>query len=176
MDQERMRLFVTRLVFNAATNQKVRVMKYVTLMLALLLAAIVSTATYSNTVSGSQTAAPEVDGIALNLTASGDLPGMNAVKLQRDGQNVVGGTWKLTVLPANANASSSERGELIGTITGGTLTLNAEGTLASASSVQVVLQGGTGEFSGVTTGSATLTVSANAENPSQLSGTLVLNF
>lgn len=151
-------------------------MKYVMLTLALLLAMFVSNATYNNTLNGSQTAAPEVDGIALNLTASGDLPGMSTVKLQRDGQNVVGGTWKLTVLPANANAASTERGELVGAITGGTLTLNAEGTLASASSVQVVLQGGTGEFSGVTSGNATLTVSATAENPSQLSGTLVLNF
>ena len=152
-------------------------MKHVSLMLmSLVLAMLASTATYNNTVSGSQTAAPEVDGIALNLTATGDLPGMSAVKLQRDGQNVVGGTWKLTVLPANADASSTERGELIGTITGGTLTLNAEGTVASASSVQVVLQGGTGEFSGVTSGNGTLTISANAENASQLSGTLVLNF
>lgn len=152
-------------------------MKYLTLTIAsLALAVVLSAATYNNTVSGSQTAAPEVDGIALNLTSAGDLPGMNQVKLQRDGQNVVGGTWRLTVLPANANATSSERGELIGTITGGTLTLNAEGTLASASSIQFVLVGGTGEFSSVTTGNGTLTISANAENPSQLSGTLVLNF
>ena len=136
----------------------------------------VSAATYNDTVSGSQTAAPESDGIALNLTASGDLPGMSVMKLQRDGQNVTGGTWRLTVLPQNADASSSERGELTGTITGGSLTLNSEGTLASATSVQVTLQSGTGEFSSVTTGNATMTISANAENPSQLSGTLVLNF
>jgi len=152
-------------------------MKHVMLILAsLALAIFASAATYNNTVSGSQTAAPDVDGIALNLTAAGDLPGMNHVKLQRDGQNVVGGTWRLTVLPGNANASSTERGELVGTITGGTLTLNAEGTLATASSVQVVLQGGTGEFDNVTTGNGTLTIAANAENPSQLSGTLILNF
>jgi hypothetical protein len=152
-------------------------MKHLMLMLAsLALAAFLSPATYNNTVSGSQTAAPEVDGIALNLTAAGDLPGMNRVQLQRDGQNVVGGTWRLTVLPANANASSSERGELAGTITGGSITLNAEGTLASASSIQVVLQGGTGEFSNITSGHGTLTITANPENASQLSGTLVLNF
>ena len=152
-------------------------MKQLFLMLAtIVLAAMVSTATYNDTLSGSQTAAPEADGMALNLTASGDLPGMSNVKLQRDGLNVVGGTWRLTVLPPNANASSTERGELIGTITGGTLTLSAEGTLASAASVQVVLHGGTGEFSNVTTGQATMSISANAENPSQLSGTLVLNF
>jgi hypothetical protein len=152
-------------------------MKQVMLMLAsLALAVFVSAATYNNGLSGSQTAAPDVDAVALNLTASGDLPGVNTVKLQRDGLNVVGGTWRLTVLPQDANASSNSRGELAGTITGGSLTLNAQGTLASASSVQVALYSGTGEFSEVTTGHATMTISANAENPSQLNGTLVLNF
>ncbi len=100
-------------------------MKQVSLMLvSLVLAAVVSTATYNNTLSGSQTAAPEAEGIALNLTASGDLPGMSKVTLQRDGQNVTGGTLRMTVLPQNADASSNERGDLIGTITSGTLTLD----------------------------------------------------
>jgi len=80
------------------------------------------------------------------------------------------------VLPQNADASSSERGELVGTISGGTVTLSEQGTLASASGVHVTIQSGTGEFASVTSGSATLSVSGNAENPSQLSGTLVLNF
>ena len=142
----------------------------------LVIAAVLSTATYNDSLSGSQTAAPEASGIALNLTASGDLPGMNKLTLQRDGQNVTGGSWRMTVLPQNADASSSERGELVGTISGGTLTLTAEGTLASASGVQVTIQSGTGEFASVTSGTATLSVTANAENPSQLSGGLVLNF
>jgi outer membrane lipoprotein SlyB len=142
----------------------------------LAIAAVLSTATYNDSLSGSQTAAPEASGIALNLTATGDLPGMNKLTLQRDGQNVTGGSWRMTVLPQNADASSSERGELVGTVSGGTLTLTAEGTLASASGVQVTIQSGTGEFASVTSGTATLSVSANSENPSQLSGTLVLNF
>lgn len=152
-------------------------MKQLSLMLmSLVLAAIVSPATYNNTLSGSQTAAAETEGIALNLTASGDLPGMNKMTLQRDGQNVTGGSWRMTVLPQNADASSNDRGELAGTITGGTLTLTAEGTLASASSVQVTIQSGTGEYAAVTSGTGTINISANAENPTQLNGTLVLNF
>lgn len=152
-------------------------MKQVFLTLAsLALATVLSTATYNNTLSGSQTAAAESGKIALNLTASGDLPGMTKVIMDRDGQNVVGGIFRLTVLPQNANAASSERGELAGTITGGTLTLNAEGTLASASSVTIVFQGGTGEFSNVTTGHATMTISADAENTSQLNGTIEISF
>lgn len=142
----------------------------------LVMAALLSAATYNDSLSGSQTAAPQAAGIALNLTASGDLPGMNKVTLQRDGTNVTGGAWRMTVLPQNADASSSERGELAGIISGGALTLTTEGTLASASGVQVTIQSGTGEFAAVTSGTGTLSVSANSENPSQLSGTLVLNF
>lgn len=151
-------------------------MKTLILALASLAFAIaVSTATYNSALNGSQTAA-ESGKIVLNLNASGDLPGMIKLQVERDGQNVVGGTWRMTVLPQNANASSSERGQLVGTITGGTLTLNSEDTVASVSSVTVVFQGGTGEFDNVTTGNATMNVAANAENPSQLSGTIVLNF
>jgi hypothetical protein len=150
-------------------------MKQLLLMLAPLVL-VISTATYNDTVSGSQTAAPEAQGVALNLTASGDLPGMIKVTLQRDGQNVTGGSLRMTVLPQNADATSTERGDLVGTISGGTLTLTAEGTVASASSVQISIQSGTGEFAAVTSGSGTLNITANTENPSQLNGTLVLNF
>jgi len=149
-------------------------MKHVALIL--VLASLISAATYNNTLSGSQTAAPEAEGIALNLTAAGDLPGMTKVNLHRNGENVTSGSLRLTVLPQNANASSSERGQLVGTISGGTVTLNSEGTLASASGVQVTIQSGTGEFASVTSGTATLNITASSENPTQLSGTLVLNF
>ena len=152
-------------------------MKQVALMLVpVVLASVISMATYNNTLNGSQTAAPEAEGIALNLTAGGDLPGMSKVNLHRNGENVTGGNLRLIVLPQNADATSNERGHLIGTISGGTLTLNAEGTLASASGVQVTIQSGTGEFESVTSGTATLNITASGENPSQLSGTLVLNF
>ena len=152
-------------------------MKYIALMpMIVALAVVISMATYNDTLSGSQTAAPEAEGIALNLTAVGDLPGMTRVNLHRNGENVTGGTLRLTVLPQNANATSSERGQLVGTISGGTVTLNSEGTLASASGVQVTIQSGTGEFATVTSGTATLNITASTENPSQLSGALVLNF
>ena len=152
-------------------------MKHVALMLLpVVIASVISAATYNNTLNGSQTAAPEAEGIALNLTAAGDLPGMSKVNLHRNGENVTNGSLRLTVLPQNADASSSERGQLVGTISGGTVTVSAEGTLASASGVQVTIHSGTGEFASVTSGTATLNITANSENPSQLSGTLVLNF
>ena len=142
----------------------------------LALAWVISAATYNNSVNGSQTAAPEAEGIALNLNATGDLPGMSKVNLHRTGENVTGGNLHLTVLPQNADASSSERGQLVGTISGGTVTVTAEGTLASASGVQITIQSGTGEFASISSGTATLNITADSENPSQLSGTLVLNF
>lgn len=152
-------------------------MKQVLMMWApLVLLAVLSMATYNDALSGSQTAAPEADNIALNLTATGDLPGMSTVTLQRNGLNVTGGSWSMTVLPQNADSSSDKRGELVGTISGGTLTLNAEGLLASASGVQLTIQSGIGEFAAVTSGTGTITITANVENPSQLTGTLVLNF
>nr|ART36907.1 D59 [uncultured bacterium] len=151
-------------------------MKQLSLMLvSLALAVVLPAATYNNTLNGSQTAS-EAESITLNLTASGDLPGMNKITLQRDGQNVTGGSWRLAVLPQNADAASNARGELVGTISGGTLTLTAEGALVSASSVQVAIQSGTGEYAAVTSGTATLNISADAENASQLNGSLVLNF
>lgn len=147
------------------------------LLMAVIFALLVSIVTYNDSLQGSQTAGPEAEGIALNLTASGDLPGMSKLKLQRDGQNVTGGSFRLTVLPQNADASSSERGELVGTISsGGTLTLTTEGTLSAATGVQITIQSGTGEFASVTSGSGTISITANSENPSQLGGTLVLNF
>jgi len=157
-------------------------MKYLSFMFApALLAAVISlgaassVATYNDTVNGSQTAAPEAEGIALNLTAAGDLPGMTRLTLVRTNSNVTAGSFTMTVLPQNADAKSSERGTLTGTVSGGAVSLNTDGTLASASSVQVTIHSGTGEYSGVS-GAATINVSSNAENPSQLSGTLVLNF
>ena len=146
------------------------------LLMTVILALLVSIATYNDSLQGAQTAAPEAEGIALNLTASGDLPGMSKVKLQRDGQNVTGGSFRMTVLPQNPDASSSQRGELVGTISGGTITLTSEGTLSAASAVQITIQSGTGEFASVTSGSGTISITANSENHSQLSGSLVLNF
>lgn len=178
MDQAQTPPSVTHSISNRTFEEVLEVKVFSLLLLALVVAlgAANPAATYNDTLSGSQTAAPESEGVALNLTAAGDLPGMLKLALTRSETNVTGGSLTMTVLPANADASSSERGSLTGTVSSGTLTLNENGTVASASSVQVSVQSGTGEFANVTSGTATINVSANAENPSQLNGTLVLNF
>lgn len=133
-------------------------------------------ATYNDTLKGFQTATPESDGVAVVIEAAGDLPGMGKVTFRRDGDNVTGGTWSLTVLPSGADAQSNERGQLHGSVTGGTLSFNSEGTLNGASAVQLTVAGGAGEYAAVSGGSGTLSLSASAESPSQMAGTLVLNF
>lgn len=148
----------------------------ITGLLCIAVAAAHAVATHNSTLKGFQTAAVESDGVVVVLDAAGDLPGMGKFTFKREGDNVNGGSWSLTVLPANADASASERGRLSGAITGGTLSFNSGGTLSGASSVQLTVEGGTGEHAGVGAGSGTINLSSDAENPSKLNGTLVLNF
>jgi hypothetical protein len=133
-------------------------------------------ATYNNNVTGTQTASDESKGIALNLNASGDLPGMLSLTLTHEGGNVSGGTWTLSVLPPNADATSSERGKLNGKLTGGTLTLDANGIVTAANSLQLTVENGTGQHAAVTGGSGTLSLSADPENSTKLVGPLTLTF
>ena len=141
-----------------------------------LLISIHTTANYSNTVNGSQTASAESGSVALNLNATGDLPGLLSVTLRHEGGNVSGGTWKLTVLPQNADATSTESGTLTGSFTGGAMTLDANGIVTAASSVQLTVQSGTGQFEAVTSGSGTLSLAADPENSTKLGGPLALSF
>jgi hypothetical protein len=114
--------------------------------------------------------------VAFNLNATGQLPGMLHLTLRHDGGNITGGTWKLTVLPANADATSSETGTLTGSFSGGTVTLDANGVATAAGSVQLTVQSGTGQFEAINSGTGTLTLSADPENSTKLGGPLALSF
>ena len=143
----------------------------------LCFAAARAATTYNNTVSAVQTASADgATSVTLLLEVGGDLPGMGKVTLRREGNNVVGGTWSLTVLPADADASSSEKGRLNGTVTGGSITFDPDNTLVGVNSLQLTVQGGTGQHASVGSGSGTLGLSADIENPPKLKGTLSLNF
>ena len=146
------------------------------LLLLTSLLTFVSTASYTNTVSGSQTASAESGTIAFNLNATGDLPGMLNVKLSHQDGNVTDGSWTLTVLPANADAASSESGRITGTFSGGTITLDSNGIATAAGSIQLSVQSGSGQFESVTSGSGSLSLSADAENSTKLGGPLTLSF
>lgn len=146
------------------------------IFLLTLLSSNPAAATYNSAVGGSQTAAAETGSIALNLTATGDLPGMLSVTLKHEGGNVNGGSWTLTVLPPDADASSAETGTLTGTFTSGAITLDSHGIATAVSSVNLAVQSGTGQFGTITTGSGTLSLSADPENSTKLGGPLALNF
>jgi hypothetical protein len=143
--------------------------------LALLVSTHAAT-TYNNAVSGSQTASAESGTVALNLHAGGDLPGMLSIKLKHEGGTVSGGTWTLTALPSDANATSHENGKLSGSFTSGTMTVDANGLATAVNSVQLSVQSGTGQFQAVTSGSGTLSLSLEAQSSTKLSGPLTLSF
>ena len=149
------------------------------LIYTVLLASLVSThafANYNDTVSGSQSASVESGSVTLNLNATGDLPGVINLTIRHEAGNVNGGTWKLKVLPPNADATSNETGTLTGTFTGGTMTLDANGIASAVSAVQLTVQSGTGQFESVTSGNGTLTLSVDPENSTKLGGPLALSF
>jgi len=135
-----------------------------------------SAATYNSTVSGAQTASAESGSVAFNLNATGDLAGMLSLNLKHDGDNVNGGSWTLKVLPPNADVTSNESGTLTGSFSGGTLTLDANGIVTAANSIQVTVTSGTGQFASITSGSGTLNLSADPENSTKLGGPFALSF
>jgi hypothetical protein len=142
----------------------------------LLVAALAQAAAYRDSVKGFQSASGEGESLSLLLNAEGDLPGLFKVSLRREGDKVTGGSWTLTVLPPDADAIADEKGRLTGGATGGTLTFKGDGSLAAADSILLTIQEGTGHYSRVKGGGATLNLSSSVDNPSQLAGTLLLNF
>lgn len=143
----------------------------------LCLAAARAATNYNDTVSAVQTASADgASSVTFLLKATGDLHGMGKVTLRREGNNVIGGTWSLTVLPADADASSSEKGQLHGDITGGSVIFNPDDTVSGVSSVQLTVAGGTGQHASVSGGSGTLNLTHDIENPPKLKGTLALSF
>jgi len=129
---------------------------------------------YNGSVNGSQTAAAE--GVSLNLNTAGDLPGMLTLSLKHEGGRVTGGSWSLTVLPPDADATSAERGRLLGVVSAGALTLNANGIVSAAEGLRLDVQGGVGQYAGVSGGAGTLSLSADPENASKFGGPLKFYF
>lgn len=131
---------------------------------------------YRGSVQGFQTASAEAEAVTLLLNAEGELAGTLQLLLRREGAAVKGGSWTLTVSPPGDDPTASEKGRLTGGVSGGTLTFDSDGALVKADSVQLTVQGGTGQFSGVKSGGGGINLSSTAENPSRLAGALVLNF
>jgi hypothetical protein len=157
---------------------KRRAIIFAPVLMAWLLVTVLALAAtvYHDAVNGFESASSESEGVKLLLNAEGDLPGVNSMVLRRDGNKVIGGSWTMTVMPPDAGPTTNEKGKLTGSVDGGALTFNGDGALTNAQSVQLTIQSGTGHYSGVKSGSGVVNLSPRAENPSQLAGTLVLNF
>lgn len=130
--------------------------------------------------------------VVVLMDAKGELPGSLTLTVERDstGTTVVGGSWVLVVSyteftplghpdPDGAGEAQSERlvqkGTLSGTISGGTLALDANGNVISFDALQLIINQGSVAYDGVTegTGSAQETDLQDVVNSA---GTLILNF
>jgi hypothetical protein len=144
---------------------------------------------YNVSLSGATVSADELDRLIVVMDAKGDLPGALTLRLERDasGSTVTGGEWALVVAyteeiqlspgegDGDAGESLVQKGTLKGTISGGLLTLNADGSLASVNSLQLTVSGGSMSYDAVADGSG----SAHEENLQDApasSGSLALSF
>lgn len=149
--------------------------------------------THSVSLSGFQVSHIADNRIVVTMRAEGDLPGSLTLVLDREGAggNIVSGEWALVVsyiqdVAAGQIHAENEDGEhggeilvrkgtLKGTISGGTVTLNADGTVTSVDSVWLNINGGSLAYDGVTGGNGIVN-GIDLQDFSTSSGTLSLNF
>ena len=154
-------------------------------------------ATHHITLRNAQVSQEPPNRIVLNTRAGGDLPGALTLVIDRNraDNRIAGGEWALVVsyiedVPATAHSKSSghadhtrepdgelliQKGTLKGSITGGTVTFHADGTVASINALQLNIEGGTLTFNDVRGGTGTVD-GKNLQDFSTSSGSLSLNF
>jgi hypothetical protein len=146
------------------------------IILSLIVALVVyaRATSYSVSLGGEEISRGPNDRVHLITTATGDLPGGCAFKIEHNGNNITGGEWELVVVGPGANGENEERGTLKGAFSSGALSFSAHGKVASVDA-QLVVTSGTGSYSGAT-GAGTLGGSAGTQITPQFNGTLLLNF
>ncbi|MFN2500163.1 MAG: hypothetical protein ABR557_13865 [Pyrinomonadaceae bacterium] len=119
------------------------------------------------------------------MVTGGDLPGVLtlAVEVNSDG-TISGGEWALVSTEADqANGSDTDPGDamvmqkgvLKGLVSGGTVSLDADGTLVAVNTVQLAVNGGTLVFDGIASGDG-IANGANLDDSDASSGSMTLNF
>lgn len=111
------------------------------------------------------------------MESGGDLEGRLNLNVQYNdsGTAISRGQWALEVRHLNADGAITTAGVLSGEITGGTVTLNENGSLASLSGAQLSVREGHGNYEGAH-GTGTVSLTGNAQTPNAVSGTLSLSF
>jgi hypothetical protein len=138
--------------------------------------------TYNVKLSTAETTTDAAGRVVVTLMATGDLSGVVTLALERGAAGAVtGGEWAINVsytelVPAVPTAAPSsdpdggerlvQKGAIKGSIAGGTLTLNADGTLASLNDVVLTVSSGTLEYQSATSGSGLVTATQLASRNS----------
>jgi hypothetical protein len=145
--------------------------------------------TYNINLSKATVSATDDNRIIVVMDAKGDLPGALTLRLERDaaGSIVTGGEWALVVAyteeiqlsPGEGDGDPGEglvqKGTLKGTISGGQVTLNPDGSIASINSLQLVVNGGSMSYDAVNDGSGSVH-EENLQDADNASGGLTLSF
>ena len=157
-------------------------MKYLVYAMALTLLAALwpgdpasTRTTYTDSLTGS-IAPPGSSSLSVEADATGALPGKVVISLNLNRTSVTGGGWWLTVRERNADGSFSQVGALTGAISAGTVSLNADGSVASLNSLTLTIQQGGGRYAGVTGGTGALDGTLNGQSSPSFTGTLSVNF
>lgn len=141
--------------------------------------------TFNNTLSLAKISEHQDGDTVLVMSAAGELPGTLTLKLHRDadGITVTGGEWAFNVSYTkeidNEDGSHSEslvqRGTVKGTVSGGQVALDSDGTVSSINSVQLVVNGGTLTFHEADDGGGAGQMT-NLQNSDLSGGSITLTF
>ena len=147
--------------------------------------------TYSSNLTHAQVSYPSATQTVITMQATGDLPGLLTLTLNHDAGStaVTTATWALAVayaqysaLPAGTTTDDPDaqpmtlvnEGTLGGTLSGGTLVLDANGAVVGLSGAQLFIVSGSLQFDGAA-GGGSMQATGFADFATS-SGTLSLNF
>lgn len=89
---------------------------------------------------------------------------------------VIGGTWKLTIARPGREGAAKVDGALAGSITGGSITLDKHGKVNSIEGVQISIQRSVGQYSRVAKGSGKFSGTLDLRRQHPFKGELQISF
>lgn len=133
--------------------------------------------TYHGSFAGSSSRSQEQDETTFVGQVDDALHGYLMLTIKYDQNNSISaGNWTLIVTSKKADGSSGEEGRLEGTISGGSVALNQNGTVASVSAARLTIKSGRGTYDRITSGQGAFEVSSVAGNRTPFNGALTLTF